>query len=80
VEKIVLGYRKINADPELVKINGRNAGLIGAATKAGFLNTTSKNHGSNFLKKTFWWTNENNERIRTKSCPGDNWKRGMKYG
>ena len=28
---------------------------------------------------TSWWTNKDGERKRSKVCPGENWKKGMKY-
>lgn len=59
--------------------NGRNAGLIAAKNKAGFLNINSKNHGSNFVKNTKWWTNKEGKRKRSNDCPGEDWREGMKY-
>lgn len=59
--------------------NASNAGKIAAQKKAGFLNINSKNHGSNHVKNTYWWTNEINEHKRSKEKPIGNWKKGMKY-
>jgi hypothetical protein len=58
--------------------NSRKAGLIAAEKKAGFLNTESDNHGSKHVKNTCWWTNsETGERVRSKTAPSEQWKRGM---
>lgn len=59
--------------------NARRAGRAAAEKKAGFLNTDSENHGSKHVKNTCWWTNSNGERKRAHTCPGKNWKKGMKY-
>lgn len=60
------------------KMNAKKAGLIAAEKKAGFLNTSSDNHGSKHVKGTCWWTNvDTGERIRGKEAPSDKWKRGM---
>jgi len=59
--------------------NSRRAGLKAAELKSGFLNTKSEKHGSKFVRGTKWWINvETGEKIRSKECPGDNWKKGMK--
>lgn len=61
------------------KENASNAGKIAAINKAGFLNTNSQNHGSNYVKNTYWWVNTlSKERKRAKCSPGIEWKRGMK--
>jgi hypothetical protein len=73
------GLHKINADPILAKENGKKAGLIAAQKNAGFLDTTSENHGSKHVKGTTWWINENGKRVRSITSPGKNWKKGMKY-
>lgn len=59
--------------------NSRYAGKRAAELNAGFLDTNSPNHGSKHVKGTKWWTHISGERIRSKECPGDNWKQGMKY-
>ena len=58
--------------------NARKAGKKAAEIKAGFLDTTSINHGSKHVRGTCWWTNtETGERLRSKTAPSDKWKRGM---
>lgn len=74
-----VGIHAINTDPILAIQNARNAGLIAAQKRSGFLNTESKEHGSNFVKETKWWVNIEGKRKRSKECPGDGWKEGMKY-
>ena len=59
--------------------NSRRAGKIAAEKKAGFLNTKSENHGSQHVKGTYWWVNENNQRKRSAISPGPNWQMGMTY-
>lgn len=59
--------------------NGRKGGLAAKEKKAGFLNTASDNHGSKHVKGTKWWTNSKGESVRSVECPGNDWKRGMKY-
>lgn len=59
--------------------NSRKAGKAAADKKAGFLDTKSKNHGSNFVKNTKWWTHKSGKRKRSCDCPGIDWRRGMKY-
>jgi len=59
--------------------NSRRAGKKAAEKCAGFLDTNSPNHGSRHVKGTKWWTHISGDRIRSKECPGDNWKQGMKY-
>jgi len=59
------------------KENSRKAGLAAKEKKAGFHNPEKT--GGVFVKNTYWWTNQKTgERIRTKECPGNGWKRGMK--
>ena len=59
--------------------NARNAGKIAAEKKAGFLDTNSNTHGSNYVKNTYWWTNiKTKKRMRSKTSPGKNWIKGMK--
>jgi hypothetical protein len=73
------GIHFINSDPVLSKINSSNAGKKAAEKKAGFLNTKSKNHGSNYVKNSFWWINcITGERKRCSENPGINWKKGMR--
>lgn len=38
----------------------------------------TKNHGSNYVKNTKWWTNSDGKHKRSIECPGDGWKEGMK--
>lgn len=57
--------------------NSRKAGLAAKEKKAGFHNPEKT--GGVFVKNTFWWTNQlTGEKIRSKECPGNEWKRGMK--
>lgn len=63
---------------ENVKENSKRAGKVAAEKQAGFLNTKSHKHGSNYVKGTCWWTNvETGEKIRRTEAPSDKWKRGM---
>lgn len=58
--------------------NSRKSGKKAAEKKAGFLNTDSKKHGSNYVKGTYWWINtETGKRVRASTQPGKIWKRGM---
>lgn len=60
------------------KENSRNAGKIAAKNNAGFLDTKSSKHGSNYVKGTCWWTNiDTGERVRSKDAPNERWKKGM---
>lgn len=74
-----LGIHRINSDPILSKENSRKAGLVAAKIKAGFLDTKSEKHGSKFVKGTKWWVDIKGNRIRSVSCPGKGYIRGMKY-
>lgn len=77
--KMKVGIHFINSIPESARKNAQNGGLHAKQKHAGFLNTSSKKHGSKFVKGTSWWTNtKTNERKRSKLQPGKNWKRGMK--
>ena len=58
--------------------NSQRGGQEAARKKAGFLNTGSENHGSRYVKGTFWWTNSDGKRARSKTSPGPSWKKGMK--
>lgn len=64
--------------PDPVK-NSSNAGKKAAKKCAGFLDTKSKNHGSNYVKNTKWWINKEGKRKRSINKPGVDWKEGMKY-
>lgn len=73
-----VGIHAINCNHELAVENGRKAGKIAAKLKSGFLNVESENHGSKYVKNTYWWTNNSGERKRSNVCPGENWKKGMR--
>ena len=61
------------------KENSRKAGKIAAEKKAGFLNVESENHGSKYVKNTYWWINiETGKKIRSFCAPNEKWKKGMK--
>jgi hypothetical protein len=59
--------------------NSRKGGLAAAAKQAGFLNTKSKNHGSQHVKETLWWNNGVKNK-RSKECPGEGYVLGILPG
>ena len=64
--------------PDIIE-NSRKAGKIAAEKKAGFLNVESENHGSKYVKNTYWWINiETGKKIRSFCAPNEKWKKGMK--
>lgn len=76
-QRIASGLPAFLGIPNTIE-NSRRAGKIAAEKNSGFLDVNSKNHGSKAVKGTYWWTNDNGERIRSNVCPGETWKRGMK--
>lgn len=71
------GIHKLNADPILAKENSSKAGKRCFELKSG--RYSAEKHGSKYVKNTFWWTNDQNERLRRKDKPDGNWQKGMKY-
>lgn len=84
ISKGVIDKRLSEGNPAYLGIedpveNARRGGKKAAELKAGFLDTDSDFHGSKYVKGSFWWINEDTgERKRSKECPGNGWKRGMK--
>lgn len=55
--------------------NKRSKSSPGIEYVEGFLHQRTKQPDTKNLK---WWINDKGERKRSKTCPGENWKRGMK--
>lgn len=76
-ERIMSGLPAFLGISDVIE-NSRNAGIVAAEKRAGFLNTNSENHGSKAVIGTYWWINDMGERVRSSVCPGKTRKRGMK--
>lgn len=76
IEKFNVSFLNIDKEQEI--FNAKKGGDKAAKNKLGFLNPEKDNHGSKFVKETFWWTRSDGKRKRSKECPGDDWKKGMK--